>query len=48
MVPTVNSFNIAQLLPIAQLIICRNSGHGYPALFGPAFSTLIELRIERV
>jgi pimeloyl-ACP methyl ester carboxylesterase len=37
MVPTINSFTMAQLLPNAQLIVCPDSGHGflfqYPDLF---------------
>ena len=37
MVPTINSFTMAQLLPDAQLIVYPNSGHGflfqYPDLF---------------
>jgi pimeloyl-ACP methyl ester carboxylesterase len=37
MVPTINSFTMAQLLPNAQLIIYPDSGHGflfqYPKLF---------------
>jgi pimeloyl-ACP methyl ester carboxylesterase len=37
MVPTINSFTMAQLLPNAQLIIYPDSGHGflfqYPDLF---------------
>jgi pimeloyl-ACP methyl ester carboxylesterase len=37
MVPTINSFNLAQRIPNAQLIIYPDSGHGahfqYPDLF---------------
>jgi pimeloyl-ACP methyl ester carboxylesterase len=37
MVPTINSFTMAQLLPDAQLIVYPDSGHGflfqYPDLF---------------